>query len=61
MSHEQFVRHRVRRKILIARGKTMKQITLAAATGFERHGQAMRKAEFLSRMEGLMPLAEFVR
>ncbi len=37
----------------------MKQITLAAVTGFEKHGRAMRKAEFLARMEGLMPWAEF--
>ncbi|MDO8437354.1 MAG: IS5/IS1182 family transposase, partial [Nitrosomonadaceae bacterium] len=37
----------------------MKQITLAAVTGFEKHGRATRKAEFLSRMEGLMPWAEF--
>jgi IS5 family transposase len=37
----------------------MKQITLAAATGFEKHGRATRKAEFLARMEGLMPWAEF--
>jgi len=36
----------------------MKQTTLAAA-GFEKHGRATRKAEFLSRMEALMPWAEF--
>ena len=44
---------------LITRGKTMKQITLATVTGFEKHGRATRKAEFLARMEGLMPWAEF--
>ena len=37
----------------------MKQMTLAAAKGFEKHGRATRKAEFLARMEGLMPWAEF--
>lgn len=37
----------------------MKQITLAAVTGFERHGQATRKAELRARMEGLRPWAEF--
>jgi len=36
----------------------MKQTTLAA-TGFERHGRSTRKAEFLARMEALMPWAEF--
>jgi IS5 family transposase len=36
----------------------MKQTTLAAA-GFEKHGRATRKAEFLSRMEALMPWSEF--
>ena len=36
----------------------MKQTTLAIA-GFEKHGRATRKAEFLSRMEALMPWAEF--
>jgi hypothetical protein len=29
----------------------MKQMTLAAAKGFERHGRSTRKAEFLARME----------
>ena len=37
----------------------MKQLTLAASRGFEKHGRATRKAEFLERMEGLMPWAEF--
>ena len=37
----------------------MKQLTLAASRGFEKHGRATRKAEFLARMEGLIPWAEF--
>ncbi len=37
----------------------MKQITLAATKGFEKHSRATRKAEFLARMESLMPWAEF--
>jgi len=37
----------------------MKQMTLAAWKGFEKHKRATRKAEFLVRMEGLMPWAEF--
>jgi IS5 family transposase len=37
----------------------MKQMTLAATRGFEKHGRSTRKAEFLARMEGLMPWAEF--
>ena len=37
----------------------MKQMTLAATRGFEKHNRATRKAEFLARMEGLMPWAEF--
>jgi IS5 family transposase len=37
----------------------MKQMTLAATTGFEKHGRATRKAEFLARMEGLMPWSAF--
>lgn len=37
----------------------MKQLTLAAGSGFEKHGRATRKAEFLMRMENLMPWAEF--
>ena len=36
----------------------MKQTTLAM-TGFEKHGRATRKAEFLARMDALMPWAEF--
>jgi hypothetical protein len=31
----------------------MTQLTLSAGNGFERHGRATRKAEFLARMEGL--------
>lgn len=37
----------------------MKQMTFAAAKGFEVHGRATRKAEFLARMEALVPWAEF--
>jgi IS5 family transposase len=37
----------------------MKQMTLATGVGFEKHMRPTRKAEFLSRMEGLMPWAEF--
>ena len=37
----------------------MKQMTLAATKGFDKHGRATRKAEFLARMEVLMPWAEF--
>jgi IS5 family transposase len=37
----------------------MKQMTLAAGSGFEKHGRATRKAEFLARMEVLVPWAEF--
>src|SRR6266849_123708 len=36
----------------------MKQMTLATR-GFEKHGRSTRKAEFLARMDGLMPWAEF--
>ena len=36
-----------------------KQLTLAVGNGFEKHGRATFKAEFLSRMEGLMLWAEF--
>jgi IS5 family transposase len=36
----------------------MKQMTLATGTGFELHGRPTRKAEFLAKMEGLMPWAE---
>ncbi len=34
----------------------MKQMTLATAKGFEVHGRATRKAEFLTRMEALVVL-----
>ena len=37
----------------------MKQMTLAAAKGFEVHGRATRKAEFLARMEALVPWSHF--
>jgi IS5 family transposase len=37
----------------------MKQMTLEATRGFEKHNRATRKAEFLARMETLMPWAEF--
>jgi IS5 family transposase len=37
----------------------MKQMTLATVKGFEKHGWTTRKAEFLARMDGLMPWAEF--
>ena len=37
----------------------MKQMTLAAGRGFEKHAKATRKAEFLAEMETLMPWAEF--
>ena len=34
-------------------------MTFAAAKGFEVHGRATRKAEFLARMQALVPWAEF--
>ena len=37
----------------------MKQMTLAAAKGFEVHGRTTRKAQFLARMESLIPWSEF--
>ena len=37
----------------------MKQMTLAAVRGFEAHGRATRKAQFLARMETLVPWSEF--
>ena len=37
----------------------MKQLTLTAPRGFEKHSRATRKAEFLARMESLMPWSEF--
>jgi IS5 family transposase len=36
----------------------MKQMTLATGTGFELHARATRKAEFLAKMEMLMPWSE---
>ena len=36
-----------------------KQMTLAAAKGFEVHGRSTRKAAFLARMEALVPWTEF--
>ncbi len=37
----------------------MKQMTFAAAKGFEVHGRATRKAQFLVRMQELVPWGEF--
>lgn len=37
----------------------MKQMTFSMARGFEKHSRPTRKAEFLARMERLMPWAEF--
>ena len=37
----------------------MKQMTLPTGTGFELHARPTRKAEFLAKMETLMPWAEF--
>lgn len=37
----------------------MKQMTLATAKGFEVHARATRKAEFLARMEALVPWGAF--
>jgi transposase, IS5 family len=37
----------------------MRQMTLAANRGFEVHGRATRKAEFLARMNKLVPWSEF--
>ena len=37
----------------------MKQMTLAATTGFEKHNRATRKAAFLARMETLVPWDDF--
>ncbi len=44
---------------MITRDKTMKQMTLAAVKGFEKHRRTTRKAEFLARMDALMPWSEF--
>ena len=35
------------------------QMTLATGRGFDKHARATRKAEFLAKMETLMPWAEF--
>jgi len=37
----------------------MRQMTLAKAKGFEVHGRATHKAEFLARMQMLVPWSEF--
>jgi IS5 family transposase len=37
----------------------MKQMTLAASKGFDKHARPTRKAAFLAKMETLMPWAEF--
>ena len=37
----------------------MKQMTLAASKGFDKHARPTRKAEFLAKTETLMPWAEF--
>jgi transposase, IS5 family len=37
----------------------VKQMSFATAKGFEVHGRATRKAEFLTRMEMLVPWAQF--
>jgi IS5 family transposase len=37
----------------------MKQMTLAAGTGFEKHARPTRKAEFLAKIETRVPWAEF--
>lgn len=37
----------------------MKQMTFAGTKGFEVHGRATRKAEFIARMDILVPWAEF--
>ena len=37
----------------------MKQMTLAVGAGFEKHSRATRKAEFLAKMETLVPWVEF--
>jgi IS5 family transposase len=43
----------------IREGLIVKQMTFATAKGFEVHGRATRKAEFLARMEMLVPWAQF--
>jgi IS5 family transposase len=37
----------------------VKQMTFSVSKGFEVHGRATRKAEFLARMEALVPWAQF--
>ena len=37
----------------------MKRMTLAATRGFAKHNRATRKAEFLARMDRLIPWAKF--
>jgi IS5 family transposase len=36
----------------------MKQMTLATRTGFDLHARPTRKADFLAKMESLMPWSE---
>src|SRR6185503_6222674 len=43
----------------VREGLIVKQMTFATAKGFEVHGRATRKAEFLARMEMLVPWAQF--
>jgi transposase, IS5 family len=43
----------------IREGLMVKQMSFATAKGFEVHGRATRKAEFLARMEMLVPWAQF--
>jgi IS5 family transposase len=40
-------------------GLIVKQMTFSAAKGFEVHGRATRKAEFLARMDSLVPWSQF--
>lgn len=44
--------------MVITRDKTMTQMTLAAAKGFEKHSRVTRKVEFLARMENLISWAK---
>jgi IS5 family transposase len=41
------------------RGLDVKQMTLATAKGFEVHSRATRKAQFLARMDALVPWSQF--
>jgi hypothetical protein len=50
---------RSRNSECIGEGLIVKQMTFATAKGFEVHGRATRKAEFLARMELLVPWAQF--